>query len=257
MQTDSSVSREVVDTTDQLAELLAATHLESTIVPGLSWNVGELGAHLASLPDRYQRMMAAREPFPDSLAAMNEAEIEAISVRNPADLASRLKGGVRELVGLFGNDGTRPIPFFGMDQTVDGVAGVLLGELLLHGLDLAKVTGAAWTIHPGQARMVLRGLLPAAVHSVDADVVSRLNATFHILIRPDDHWTLRVREGTAAITMGKPARADLHLSADPVAYLLVGYGRASRIGAALTGKILAYGRKPWLLGPLSKLFAES
>ena len=39
---------------------------------------------------------------------------------------------------------------------------------------------------------------------------------------------------------------DCHVSADPVALLLVSYGRQSQWVPALTGKLLAWGRKPWL-----------
>ena len=39
---------------------------------------------------------------------------------------------------------------------------------------------------------------------------------------------------------------DCHVSADPVALLLVSYGRRSQWVPVLTGKLLAWGRKPWL-----------
>ena len=40
--------------------------------------------------------------------------------------------------------------------------------------------------------------------------------------------------------------ADCTISADPEAFLLVGYGRSSQWGPILRGKIFASGRKPWL-----------
>ncbi len=36
------------------------------------------------------------------------------------------------------------------------------------------------------------------------------------------------------------------ISADPVAFLLVGYGRIGQWGQILRGKLVASGRKPWL-----------
>jgi putative sterol carrier protein len=45
------------------------------------------------------------------------------------------------------------------------------------------------------------------------------------------------------------------ISADPVAFLEVGYGRANPLVAALTGKLVAKGRKPWLGLAFGKLFA--
>ena len=35
--------------------------------------------------------------------------------------------------------------------------------------------------------------------------------------------------------------------ADPAAFLLVSFHRVSPVSAALTGKIITWGRKPWLL----------
>jgi hypothetical protein len=39
---------------------------------------------------------------------------------------------------------------------------------------------------------------------------------------------------------------DCRISADPVAFLLVGYGRVSQWPQIARGKMVAWGRKPWL-----------
>ncbi|MCA1696534.1 MAG: hypothetical protein LC749_18430 [Actinobacteria bacterium] len=43
-------------------------------------------------------------------------------------------------------------------------------------------------------------------------------------------------------------RVDCHISADPVAFLLVVWNRQSQWTAIAKGKLMAWGRKPWL-GP--------
>jgi hypothetical protein len=48
------------------------------------------------------------------------------------------------------------------------------------------------------------------------------------------------------VSDGRPARADVHLSVDPVGFLLVGYKRSPLRRLVLTGGALAWGRKPWL-----------
>ena len=50
------------------------------------------------------------------------------------------------------------------------------------------------------------------------------------------HWPSR-RDGESV---------DCHVSADPVALLLVAYGRRSQWVPILTGRLVAWGRKPWL-----------
>lgn len=54
-----------------------------------------------------------------------------------------------------------------------------------------------------------------------------------------------MEDGAATVTAPGPA-ADCWISADPVAFLLVGYGRTSQWSAILRGKLLGGGRKPWL-----------
>ncbi len=46
------------------------------------------------------------------------------------------------------------------------------------------------------------------------------------------------------------------ISADPAAFLLVGYGRMPLVRALLRGGILAWGRRPWLGLRLMDLFFQ-
>ena len=46
---------------------------------------------------------------------------------------------------------------------------------------------------------------------------------------------------------------DCHISADPVAFLIVAYGRGSQWPPVLGGKITAWGRKPWRAFGLTRL----
>jgi hypothetical protein len=56
-----------------------------------------------------------------------------------------------------------------------------------------------------------------------------------------------IRDGALTVTR-EDGPVDCHVSADPVALLLVAYGRRSQWGPIVTGKLVAWGRKPWL-GP--------
>ncbi|MGI8407888.1 MAG: maleylpyruvate isomerase family mycothiol-dependent enzyme, partial [Actinomycetota bacterium] len=47
---------------------------------------------------------------------------------------------------------------------------------------------------------------------------------------------------------------DCRISADPVAYLLVGFNRTSQWSAIAKGQLVAWGRKPWLSLTFAKLF---
>lgn len=56
---------------------------------------------------------------------------------------------------------------------------------------------------------------------------------------------IHFRQGSATVH-GSARHVDCHLWVDPVAFLLVGYGRISQWGPIARGKLVAWGRKPWL-----------
>jgi hypothetical protein len=203
-------------------------------------------------------MMETPEPFPDSLSALNDDEIRAVDSTDPKQLAGLLVSEVGELVGVLGDDGDRAVSFFGMHHTVQGVGGVMLGELLLHGFDLARPLRRPWPIRQDQAIAITRGLLPSVGYSVDPEVAVKATGTYQLRLRGGDDWAIEVRDARAEIQRRRPpSRADLRVSAEPVAFLLVGYGRMSRWRALLSVRMVAWGRKPWLAVPFSKLLAET
>lgn len=239
-----------------VADLLRHSSHEQE-VQGSDWTAAEVGAHLVSVPRRYMRMMQHPEPFPDSLSALNEAEIHAVGSDDLHELAEMLIADVEELLRCLGLDGAASVPFFSMQHTAEGVGAVMLGELLLHGLDLAHTLDRPWDISRDEASTVLGGLLPSIGYSVDPDVAERAPGTYHLRIRDGHDWTIHVEDRAASVDKGPPSRADLHVSADPLAFLLVGYGRTNRWRPLLTGKMIAWGRRPHLAAHFSKMFKET
>jgi hypothetical protein len=65
---------------------------------------------------------------------------------------------------------------------------------------------------------------------------------------------LTFQDGILLITSRGDGPVDCHLLADPVAFLLVMYGRRGPVRTALTGGVLAWGRRPWLALQLPRLF---
>jgi hypothetical protein len=63
--------------------------------------------------------------------------------------------------------------------------------------------------------------------------------------RDRPRYRVEINDGAAALTDPGP-RADCWISAGPVAFLLVGYGRSGQWGPILRGQLLAGGREPWL-----------
>jgi hypothetical protein len=47
--------------------------------------------------------------------------------------------------------------------------------------------------------------------------------------------------------------AGCRVSVEPVSFLILGYGRGSQVWPALTGKIIVWGRKPFLAARFTKV----
>jgi putative sterol carrier protein len=58
-------------------------------------------------------------------------------------------------------------------------------------------------------------------------------------------YRLAVDRGTAVVAAAGP-QADCTITADPVAFLLLGYGRIPQWAAVIRGQLRPGGRKPWL-----------
>lgn len=248
---------EIITTTARVSDLLRALPDGDLPLSRVSWSAAELGAHLVSLARRYRRMVQTPQPFPASLSADNQRAMAAVSERDPGALADLLEADIAALLEAFGDDGEQPTWYFTVQHTVSGVGAIMLSELLLHGLDLARACGRSWPITRTQAVACLGGVLPAIIVAVDADVAPKATGTYHLHLRGGDDWTFRVHEGTVSVERGRPRRADLHISADPVVFLLNAYGLISSVRALLSGSIIAWGRRPWLAVRFSRLFAET
>ncbi len=130
----------------------------------------------------------------------------------------------------------------------------LLNEAIMHGRDIALAEGRRWAIEPRHAALVFDGFIwPIFVSlgaraMVDQKAGAGVRATYDIRIREGGRYRFTFDDGALTIEGGSSDRVDCHISADAVAFLLVAWGRQSQWEAIAKGKIMAWGRKPWL-GP--------
>lgn len=252
---------DVRDVCGRVADMLRAARADQAVA-GLDWSVSELGAHLVTVASR-NISAARREPVSwereasshATIAAVNEEEIAALAEREPAKLADLLEVEGQTLLDVYGPDPHRPVRWLDYDTHADSSTAVWLAELLVHGLDLARTLKRDWALRPEQALVIFEGLLPALPAFVSREGARRAAGVYHVHLRGGGDYTLDVRaDGTMSAGHGRPAKADLHVSADPVAYLLVGYGRTGQWSAIARGAIVAWGRKPWLALRFADLF---
>ncbi len=225
------------------------------------WTVRDVGAHVAEAMRLYTALLAG-DPSPaatiDAVPAMNEAGVRAVPDRDPRALAA----GVEAAAGAYlAAARERPADHrvtwhAGLRVPVTTLVALTIGEAAVHGRDVARATGAAWTVPAPWAHTVFRGLLPVVPSYLDATRAAGVSARFDVRLRGEDgtRVVLAVDGGRLAVAPAGSGPVDCVLSADPVAFLLILYGRTGPVRPALAGRIAAWGRRPWLGPVLPGLF---
>jgi uncharacterized protein (TIGR03083 family) len=243
--------------------LLRETHDIERQAAGTDWTVAETAAHVSVVLAGFSAAIAGEvqaltpeqyldADFPTRLAAVNDATIAMVDHIDAARLADVITTGAQRFLDLAA--ATDPemecaTPWYGPDRTrtVDCITALVLGELTVHGHDIATGTGRPWPIPAGYAKLIVGTVCPEMSPLVVRPEAGRgAPVTYEVRLRGDGpRYVIRVADGTAeARPAGGPV--DCVISADPVTYLLVVYGRMSLGRALLRGGILAKGRRPWL-----------
>jgi hypothetical protein len=124
---------------------------------------------------------------------------------------------------------------------------LVLGELVLHGYDIATALGSPWPIEEGHARLIISGVFTSQIPLVvDAEAARGLRAVYQIDVAGGPRFLVSFEDGAAAIEPVGSRPVDCHLVGDPVSMLLFGYGRVGQWPLIARGKLRAWGRKPWL-----------
>jgi uncharacterized protein (TIGR03083 family) len=230
---------------------------------GTDWTVAETAAHvsvvLAGFSAAIAGEMQALTPeqyldadFPTRLAATNAATIAMVDHTDAAQLAEVITNGAQRFLELAAAADPQmecATPWYGpgRTRTVDCLTALALGELTVHGNDIATGTGRPWQIPAEHAKLIVGTVCPEMVPLVVRPEAGRgAPVTYEVRLRGDGpRYVIRVADGTAEVrAAGGPV--DCVISADPVTYLLLVYGRISLGRALLRGGVLSRGRRPWL-----------
>jgi uncharacterized protein (TIGR03083 family) len=254
---DMAAVREALErVTDLVCTLIASSPDGDRVVGESDWTVCDVAAHLVIGSEAYVRYAdGADEPLFDvsdiaggSLARSSAARLDAEPERDPVVLADRLRAGSQALLeATVERDRNEVVVWNGMPIALGDMLGIGLAEYLLHGLDIAQALSRDWTIRPDDARLVLASALQLLPLLVDPQATAGVHARYDLRVRGGLRRTVTIDDGELTVTV-EPTRVDCHVSADPVALLLIAYGRRAQWVPILTGRLLAWGRKPWL-GP--------
>jgi uncharacterized protein (TIGR03083 family) len=220
-------------TTGQMADLVASIPDSTVLVPGSAWTLREFAAHMI-VAGGFLTDIAQGTPSP--MESLDSAYYQREMGRWNADIAEtdpvKLSGLLVEAVEGFLDatidvPGAAPVIFHGgFPRTVAGVAGVLLGELVLHGYDIASALGRPWPGDPVAAQLVLAAYTPALGLVGHREQALRLRLGSGLELRGVGEMTLHFVDSADLEESGE--QGECIVSVDPVALLMVGAGRVSR-----------------------------
>lgn len=256
----SAAQASLLDAAGRLAAVLRELPTATTAVPRSSWTVRDTAAHLVSWAPVYAAIAAgAGSP----LRSFDRAEVAAHNARLLADVRAADPAGLADLVAAAGRTvieatclpAERLVPFHGgTRQDVAGLAGFALGEMLVHGYDIANAVGAPWKILPDDVALVLRAYAAVIPAVVDADATSRLTAIWEIDLGHAGRFAVRFDGGAFALADPAAVRADCVIEACPQAFLLVITGRLDVWTAITLGNWRGSGPRPGLAPRYPRLF---
>lgn len=245
-----SLRQELRSAAGRAAAVIRAAGEPGARVPGLEWTVAETAAHLVNEFDDYvayaqgRKRVAVSDRSPSQRNAVaNAAQLSADPDRDLESLADRLGAAVDGFLALPPGE-ERVLVGNGVRMTRSTMTSALLGELLVHGLDVARASGQPWRIERGEALHVIAGVMEMVPDYLDRERAAGVRARFELRLRGGPRYLVSVADQRAVVSSG--GRGDCWISADPAAFLLVGFGRVGQWGQIARGKMLAGGRKPWL-----------
>jgi hypothetical protein len=249
---------EMRDSAARWAELLRTVQDPTRNAIGY-WSIGEVAAHTTHIFQVFCSMVkGGSSPIKDHLRMPEHWDME---LRNDDEremkvLADRVEEAASKIEEAASEErweesltwhGGIPIP-------LSSLPCIVINESEIHGLDVANAESIDWDISRAKAVLAITGLFPVLPFFVRPEVARGVTANWELKLRGGPTAYFLLRDGKLEVTKDAPDRIDCRISADPLEYLLVGYGRKNKWGPIATGNIVAYGRKPWLSLKLAKLF---
>ena len=127
-------------------------------------------------------------------------------------------------------------------------------DLLIHGWDLAKAIHRGWPITGQQVSLIWSGVEPILPGWVQPARSAGHQAAYQVHLGDTRPHVLCFTTGKLTTALPPGRRIDCHIGGSPEAILLILYRRLSPWRAALTGRVVAWGPRPWLAFSLTDRF---
>ncbi|MDQ4149449.1 MAG: maleylpyruvate isomerase family mycothiol-dependent enzyme [Actinomycetota bacterium] len=243
----------------QIAGMIRDLPDTGVALPGARWTVGDAAAHLAHAKGLAARICAGEmlrygDGTVAGLAPANEGFLTEYAERNGRVLADLLVENTESFIRVASElpeDAILPMFLGPMSPAV--TESYMLTHLLMHGSAIAKALRKPYPIDAELVELALPFLRASVPLFVNEQEAAGLTARFEIRLRRGSRLTVRFDEGKASVEERPAGRVDCHISADPVAFLLLAAGIEGQWGLIARGKLMTWGRKPWLALKLTKV----
>ena len=232
------------------------------------WDIGDTAAHV-SVVALLDSLLATGAPPPagfEDVAArastvtmakvgdeVNRRSLEWEQRRDPRQLADSIAAEIDNLLRVTRDaNGADVVRWLGgLPLPRSAVFGHLLSELLVHGYDIARASGRRFVIPPSEALRYFEGFMLEVVRNAPSvgffDGLSRDVGDVRWELRLKGARPMRFEYVGGELRLASSATADVRISADPAAMLLVMYNRMAPIRPLSRGQLFVWGRRPWRL----------
>jgi uncharacterized protein (TIGR03083 family) len=237
----------LAEATARFTDLIRSAPDPTARVHDSEWSIADVAAHV-TVAECYAGYL--RDDLPavlhvGSINRDNAANLASLQERSIDKLVARIRSGSEAFLDATSSLGLdHPMRWHDVPATVGAVYGIYLGELLVHGRDVARTIGRPWPISRAEAMIVFEGMTDIARWFVDppraADGVLEVN------VRGGPSYTFAFVERTLEVERGRADRADCRIWGEAEALVLVLYKRTNQWLRIARGQLIAGGRRPWL-----------
>lgn len=243
--------------------LIRAADLTAPVLDG-TWTVRETLAHVVSVSKRYVSIATTgtyqRAETPRDVDALNDTELRAFAGATAEDLRSELTEDlvvIKDLLRTWNAAGTETL--FHGGAYVDSLTGATnwLGELRIHGSDIAQAVRQPWDLPERDMLMIFTGGQRIAPGYLHVDRAAGVDLMVEMRVRGARRWIMHVHDGACESRPWHPGDRPHSIFAAPAtAMTLMFYQRIGVLGGARRGALIVGGSRPWRGAGLVRLFEK-
>jgi hypothetical protein len=125
---------------------------------------------------------------------------------------------------------------------------------MMHGWPIARALRKRSPFGAADVELALAFVTYVMPAIVDEHSARGFTACYDVRFRHGPRLAFMFDEGRLTIAPAATRNVECHVSADPVAFLLVGAGLVGQWGQIARGRLTTWGRKPWLALRFAGLF---